>query len=169
MGLVAVAQLGGQRGQIERAAAGRPVGRVVQAGPADHPLRAHADVVPEEPLQPAYAHAGRGGELVDPGDRRIGRGPVHRGGDQVRVALRRALTDPDHRRFVTFAVSLGIPGTEDAICRILELRGDVTMATVLLNAGHPVLRTRAEDWLTARGYAIVERFGGHRPVTWGED
>jgi hypothetical protein len=66
MSLVGVAQVGGQRGPVDRLAAVGPLGGLVQPGSAHHPLGADPDVVGEQPLQRARGQASYSAQLVHP-------------------------------------------------------------------------------------------------------
>jgi hypothetical protein len=54
MGLVGVAEVGGQRGPVDVAARVGAQRRLVQPGAPHHPLGRDADVLGEQPLQPAF-------------------------------------------------------------------------------------------------------------------
>ena len=66
VGLVGVAQVGRERSPVDRLAAVGAFGRLVQPGPAHHPLGADPHVVREEPLQRTRGQPRRRGQLVDP-------------------------------------------------------------------------------------------------------
>ena len=72
MGLVEVAELAGQEAQVGLVALVQPLDRLVEAGPADHPLGADPHVGGEQALEPAGADAGAVGQLPDPGDLAVG-------------------------------------------------------------------------------------------------
>jgi hypothetical protein len=110
MGLVAVAQIGGERGPVDRAALLGPQRRVVQPGPADDPLGAHPHVVREQPLQPPHGRLQVRRELADPAQRRFGDDSRHHGrhllGDWIPRGpdrLQQALRPPDQHGVVRVA------------------------------------------------------------------
>jgi hypothetical protein len=69
--LVGIAEIGCLGGPVADVAPVGPLRSLMQPGPAHHPLRPDADVLGEQPLQPAHRQAGHGGELVNAGQRRI--------------------------------------------------------------------------------------------------
>lgn len=69
VGLVCVAEVEGELGSVEGLAGVEALDELVQAIATDDPFGWDADVLAEEPLEGAGAHAGAGGELVDGEDR----------------------------------------------------------------------------------------------------
>jgi hypothetical protein len=85
----------------------------------------------------------------------------------VTVSLVRRIHDPNGRLQVLFvAVKLGIPGSEDAIARVLTTNGDKKMAEDFLNCLSSKLHDVAVAWAAARGYRISTGPGSHR-AKWG--
>lgn len=83
------------------------------------------------------------------------------------AALERLVTvDPAKQRVVYLAIKLGIPGTEEVLCRLLWWMGREPIAEVYLNSGSPELRACAQEWAAAHRYEIVTATGHHH-VTWG--
>ncbi|GAA2354962.1 hypothetical protein GCM10010417_09390 [Streptomyces carpaticus] len=75
MGLVAVAEFGGERGPVHPVRAAGPLQGVVQAVAEDDPLGRDAHPVGEEPLQRADRQPGVPGEGGDPAHRAVGADP----------------------------------------------------------------------------------------------
>ncbi|GAA2057255.1 hypothetical protein GCM10009757_35870 [Streptomyces cheonanensis] len=75
MGLVAVAEFGGERGPVHPVRAAGPLQGVVQAVAEDDPLGRDAHPVGEEPLQGADRQPGVPGEGGDPAHRAVGADP----------------------------------------------------------------------------------------------
>ncbi|HWG15936.1 MAG TPA: hypothetical protein VG268_21940 [Streptosporangiaceae bacterium] len=110
MGLVAVAQVGGEHGPVDRAALFGPQRRVVQPSPADDPLGADPHVVREQPLQPPHGCLQVRRQLVDPAQRRFGDDPRDHGrhflGDRIPRGpdrLQQGLRPPDQHGVVRVA------------------------------------------------------------------
>jgi len=107
VGLVGVAEVGGERGPVHVAVRAARVGaqrRLVQPGAAHHPLGRDADVLGEEPLQPAFRHAEGVRKRRDLAEFRIGGDPLddagHAGGHRIRPrsgAAQQGRRGRDHR------------------------------------------------------------------------
>jgi hypothetical protein len=75
--------------------------------------------------------------------------------------------NPDGRLQILFlTVKLGIPSSEDSLCRALEEHGDKQMAEDYLNSGSSKLSFCARHWAAGKGYPIVSGQGSHRS-SWG--
>jgi hypothetical protein len=81
VGLVGVTEIGGQRRPVHIAASFGAQRGLVQAGAAHHPLRRDADVLPEQPLQPALRDAEDVRERRHPAQPGIGHDPLRDAGD----------------------------------------------------------------------------------------
>jgi hypothetical protein len=118
--LVGIAEIGCLGGPVADVAPVGPLRSLMQPGPAHHPLRPDADVLGEQPLQPAHRQAGHGGELVNAGQRRITIAQ-----DDVADAVLTAVEANAElfRTYQGFADPMPVPASASALDRALAQSG----------------------------------------------
>lgn len=112
MGLVGVAEVGGEGGPVDRAGDLRAGQGLVDPVAQDDPLRADADVRGEEPLQGPYGHPLGACEVADVPDGAVAPDAVHQGHGEVGLGIR-ARTEAQEERVERGHACVLVGGVED--------------------------------------------------------
>ncbi len=93
---------------------------------------------------------------------------LKRSGDTLVVdsLVRAVLSGHTRLRVLFLGMKLGIPGSQEALVKVLTQHGDKSMAEDFLNSGSTELYDSAKTWAENRGYYISTGMGSHR-VAWG--